>query len=299
MTEATSDHWREYLMEAAGLGIFMISACVFTTAIEHPGSPVRQGISNAFLRRILIGVAMGLTAIGLIYSPWGKQSGAHLNPSVTITFYRLGKLTRADALFYVLAQFLGADVGVLVSTFFLGHWISHPAVNYAVTVPGFGGARVAFMAEFAISFVLMTVILFVSNSATFPAFTGILAGILVATYISLEAPLSGMSMNPARTFGSALSAQVWKGWWIYFTAPPIGMLAAAEFYQRLHGAHRVLCAKLHHQNDKRCIFHCGYRQMIIPSLEDVLAQPSEQGSLLLGLNRNSYVTKSVLMGRRK
>jgi aquaporin Z len=268
MLEALRDHWPEYLMEAAGLGIFMISACVFTSAIEHPGSPIRQWIANAYVRRIIVGAGMGLTAIGLIYSPWGKQSGAHLNPSVTITFFRLGKLTRPDAFFYVLAQFVGAVVGVLLSAFFLKHWISHPAVNYAVTIPGPKGARAAFAGEFVISFLLMTVILFISNSRTFPALTGVVSGILVATYISLEAPLSGMSMNPARSFGSALFSQIWNGWWIYFTAPPIGMLAAAEFYRRIRGVNGVVCAKLHHQNDRRCIFHCGYRKMVTPSLQD-------------------------------
>ena len=260
MLGALRHHWPEYLMETAGLGMFMISACVFTTVIEHPGFPIRQQIASAFIRRIIIGAGMGLTAVGLIYSPWGKQSGAHFNPSVTVTFLRLGKLAPPDALWYVLAQFLGADAGVLVSTFALKHWISHPAVNYAATVPGPKGESVAFAAEFVISFVLMTVILFVSNGSRFPAFTGVLAGVLVATYISLEAPLSGMSMNPARTLGSALFSQVWKGWWIYFTAPPVGMLAAAEFYRRLRGANGVVCAKLHHQNDKPCIFHCGFRQ---------------------------------------
>lgn len=260
MEQAHSDHWREYLMEAGGLGLFMVSACAFTTLLEHPGSPVRQWIHNTFLRRTIIGVGMGFTAIGLIYSPWGKQSGAHLNPSVTITFLRLGKLTRTDAFFYVLAQFAGAGAGVFVSTVLLRHWISHPAVNYAVTIPGSAGTTAAFAAEFVISFFLMTVILFVSNSRSFPALTGVFAGILIATYISLEAPLSGMSMNPARTFGSALSSRVWKEWWIYFTAPPIGMLAAAELYREVRGANGVICAKLHHQNDKRCIFHCGFRQ---------------------------------------
>src|SRR6516165_1999860 len=136
MEQKQSDHWREYLMEAGGLGIFMISACVFTVLIEHPGSPVRRWIDNGFLRRMIIGVGMGLTAIGLIYSPWGKQSGAHLNPSVTITFFRLGKLARGDALFYVLAQFAGAVAGVAVSAFLLKPGISHTAVNYAITVPG-------------------------------------------------------------------------------------------------------------------------------------------------------------------
>jgi len=88
------------------------------------------------------------------------------------------------------------------------------------------------------------------------------AGILVATYITFTAPLSGMSMNPARTFGSALPAHVWTHLWIYCTAPLLGMLAAAEVFLRRHGAHRVLCAKLHHQNTKRCIFTPGgYQQL--------------------------------------
>jgi len=263
-----SDHWREYLMEAGGLGLFMVSACVITTLLEYPASPVRQWLGNAFLRRSIIGVGMGLTAIGLIYSPWGKQSGAHLNPSVTVTFLRLGKLSRTDAFFYVLAQFVGAYVGVLVSSIFLGQGISDPAVNYAATVPGPAGTTVAFVAECAISFLLMTIILFVSNSKSFPALTGVFAGILVATYIILEAPLSGMSMNPARTVGSALSSNVWNGWWIYFTAPPMGMLAAGELYLKLRGSSSIICAKLHHQNDKRCIFRCGFRESVTPGSQD-------------------------------
>jgi len=246
-------------MEAGGLGLFMISACVLTTLIEHPGSPLRQWISNAPVRRMIIGLGMGLTAIGLIYSPWGKQSGAHLNPCVTVTYLRLGKLTGTDALFYVLSQFAGAAAGMLVSAVLLKHWISHPAVNYAVTVPGSSGTLAAFTAELLISFFLMTLILFASNSKSFPAFTGILAGILIAAYITLEAPLSGMSMNPARTAGSALLSHVWKEWWLYFTAPPIGMLAAAELYRWRRGLSGVTCAKLHHQNEKRCIFRCGFR----------------------------------------
>ncbi len=272
MAEATRDHWREYLMEAGGLGAFMISACVFTAAIEHPSSLIRQWIDNVLVRRMIIGIGMGLTAIGLIHSPWGKQSGAHLNPSVTITFLRLGKLARTDAFFYVIAQFVGADAGVLVSGVFLRRWISHPAVNYAVTVPGPAGTAAAFAAELIISLLLMTVILFVSNSKSFPTLTGILAGILIATYITLEAPLSGMSMNPARTLGSALSSHVWKEWWVYFTAPPIGMLTAAELHLRLRGASGVICAKLHHQNNKRCIFHCGFRQTTTATSEEELIQ---------------------------
>ena len=251
-------HWPEYLMEAAGLGIFMLSACVFATLLHHPTSPVAQVIQPPLLRRFLIGLTMALTAISIIYSPWGKQSGAHLNPSVTLTFFRLGKVTPCDALWYVLAQFVGGILGVVLAAILLRHFIADPNVNYVVTVPGRFGPWVAFVAEVLISFVLMSVVLRMSNNRTLNRFTGLCAGFLVATYITLEAPLSGMSMNPDRTFGSAWSAQVWSALWIYFLAPSLGMLLAAELYVRWHGAHRVLCAKLHHHNTRRCIFHCSY-----------------------------------------
>lgn len=246
-------HWPEYAMEAALLGIFMVSACAFTVLLEHPGSAVHALLPEPMLRRLLIGVAMGLTAIALIYSPWGKQSGAHFNPSVTVTFFRLGKIARGDALAYVIAQCLGAIVGVQLAAWALGVWVADPSVTFAVTVPGPSGIAVAFGAELAISFVMMSVVLVVSNSA-YARCTGAVCGLLVAVYITFEAPLSGMSMNPARTLGSAVAARVWTAWWIYFTAPPLGMLLAAEVYTALNGA--VDCAKLHHQNSKRCIF-CG------------------------------------------
>jgi aquaporin Z len=264
MGDALRRHWPEYLMEAAGLGVFMVSACVFGALLEHPASPFRQAIDSGLVRRGLMGIAMGLTAVGIIYSPWGKQSGAHINPSVTLTFFRLGKVEPWDALFYVLAQFVGGLAGVVLSAAVLGAVLAHPSVNYVVTVPGPRGTGVAFLAELAISFVLMSVVLIATNTVNLGRFTGLFAGLLVATYITVEAPLSGMSMNPARTMGSALPGDVWTALWIYFTAPPLGMLLAAEAYLRVRGAHRVFCAKLDHYNDKRCIFRCNFEALIQP-----------------------------------
>ncbi|PYN53586.1 MAG: hypothetical protein DMD94_17965 [Candidatus Rokuibacteriota bacterium] len=255
---AARQHWPEYLMEAIGLGLFMLSACLFVTLLEHPNSPLRQTVMDPFLRRIPMGLAMGLTAVGLIYSPWGQRSGAHLNPSVTLTFWRLGKVAHWDAFFYVTAQFVGAIVGVGVGAAILDAWLADPAVSYAATVPGAGGVGVAFVAEFFISFLLMTVVLTVSNRPGLNRFTGLCAGALVASYIVFEAPLSGMSMNAARTVGSAVYAQVWTALWVYFIAPLLGMLAAAQLYVATQGMQRVLCAKLHHDNPQRCIFRCSY-----------------------------------------
>src|SRR5215510_9182440 len=103
MYNALRQHWLEYLMEAAELGLFMLSACTFGVLLEYPGSPVRQALTEPLLRRFLMGLAMALTAIGIVYSPLGKQSGAHFNPSVTVTFFRLGKVAPSDAFFYVIA----------------------------------------------------------------------------------------------------------------------------------------------------------------------------------------------------
>lgn len=258
MGNALRRHWPEYLMEGAGLGLFMLAAGFFGTLLEYPGSPVHQAISQPWLRRMLMGLLMGLTAIAIIYSPWGKQSGAHINPSVTLTFLRLGKVEPWDAFFYMLAQFTGGVVGLLLIAAALGAPLAHPSVNYVATLPGERGPVPAFIAEVFISFLLMSVVLHVSNVPAFNRYTGLFAGALVATYIALEAPVSGMSMNPARTFASALPGKLWMWMWIYFTAPPLGMLLAAETYVRFKGVHKVYCAKFHHENDKRCIFRCRY-----------------------------------------
>ena len=258
MADAFKEHWPEYLMEAAELGLFMFSACAFTVFLYHPSSPVAQTIHDGVLRRLMMGMAMGSTAIAIIFSPLGKRSGAHFNPSVTWTFFRLGKIAAWDAAFYTLFQFAGGIAGVMLASFTLGKLVAHQSVNYAATVPGPNGPMVAFLAEILISFLLMSVVLAVSNTKRLARWTGIFAGALVATYITPESPISGMSMNPARTFGSAVGARVWMSLWIYFIAPPVGMLLAAEVYGRLNVGAAIACAKLHHHNNKRCIFRCNF-----------------------------------------
>jgi len=253
-----TEHWPEYAIEASCIGLFMISACSFGVLLFHPDSQVARVIHNQFLLRVVMGLAMGTTAVTLIYSPFGKRSGAHMNPSTTLTFLRLAKIGPVDAFFYMVSQFAGAITGVGIARLALDFRLSHPSVNYVVTLPGPHGQWWAFAAEMGITFVLMSVILRVSNMPKWNRYTGLLAGLLVVVYISIEAPISGMSMNPARSVGSAFSAANWTAIWIYFIAPPLGMLLGAELYVRQHGIAQVFCAKLHHDNDERCIFRCTY-----------------------------------------
>jgi aquaporin Z len=254
--ESIKSHWPEYLIEAWALGMFMVSAALFTTLFEYPGSSASQSIENADLRRALIGIAMGVTAVALIYSPWGQRSGAHMNPAVTLSFLTLGKIRCWDAVCYVAAQFAGALAGVLLALVMLGNAFASPPVSHVVTLPGPRGPLVAFLAEMSISAVMMVTVLAVSSSARLARYTGVIAGTLVALFIAFEAPLSGMSMNPARSFGSAVPEMVWRDIWIYFTAPPAGMLAVALAWRY---ACRVPapCAKLMHGDNVPCI-HCGY-----------------------------------------
>ena len=261
MIRALREHWPEYLMDGALLGLFMISACGFAVLLEHPDSPAPQAIANPAFRRALGGIAMGLTNIALIYSAWGRRSGAHMNPAVTLTFLSRGKVKPWDALFYIVAQFVGGFAGVLIAKLALGGAVAHDAVNHAATVPGPAGAWVAFAAEAIIACGLMLMVLTVSNTPL-ARFTGCVAGLLVALYITFEAPFSGMSMNPARTFASALPSGIWTALWVYFTAPFLGMFGAAMLYGRFASAPHAGCAKMHHSRRHRCIF-CGHPGRVI------------------------------------
>ena len=324
-------HWPEYLMEAGESGVYLFSACAVATLLWHPASPIQRYLGSDAVRRMLMGLAMGATIIAIVLSPWGKQSGAHFNPAVTFTFYRLKKVALWDAVFYCAAQLLGAVAGVALASLVLEGAPAHKAIRYAATLPGVYGDTIAFVAELAISFILMAAILFTSNhedlapythyfaaqflgavsgvalasfvlqgapgdeavryAATTPGiygdtiafvaelaisfilmsailfasnhevlapYTHYFAAILVAPYIAFESPLSGMSTNPARTFGPALYANYWHALWIYFIGPPLGMLAAAEVFVLARERKGPYCAKLHHHNGKRCIFrHSG------------------------------------------
>ena len=132
----------------------------------------------------------------------------------------------------------------------------YPKVNYVVTVPGPQGILVALLAEVGISFLLMLTVLTVSNLPRVKTWLGVIMGVLVTLYITFESPLSGMSMNPARTFASALPAHVWTAGWVYFLVPPLAMLLAAEAYGLWRPT--TACAKMRHDGGVRCIF-CDYQ----------------------------------------
>ncbi len=229
--EALRQHWPRYLMEGAQLGIFMAVALYLALALEHPGSRLHWAIARPLLRRFLFGLGIGITVVILIYSSWGRQSGAQFNPAVTLSMLRLQRIQPWDAFFYIIAQFIGGWLGLVLAAAPFPKASAHKDVNYVVTAPGTKGAAVAFAAEFLISFILMATLRLVHHNDLTKPYLGYVAGFLLLVYITFEAPFSGMSLNPARSVASAIPARSWKAIWIYFAAPIPAMLLAAELFQ--------------------------------------------------------------------
>jgi aquaporin Z len=236
----------------------MISACVFDVLLFDPAWHAMSLFPSAAFRRLLMGITMGGTAVLIIHSPMGKRSGAHFNPAITLTYFRLGKIGWEDAVYYVVFQFVGGVFGVGVAALFLGRSLAVPEVEYVVTVPGRWGATGAFLAELFMAMLLMGTVLLVSNRPSIARYTSYCVGVLIVFYVLVFGPVSGFSINPARTTGSAVFAHVWTGWWLYFIAPLPGMMGAAEMYVRAQGADQILCAKLHPDPSYPCPFLCCY-----------------------------------------
>jgi aquaporin Z len=236
MLETFKRHWREYLMEAFGLVGFVLGAGCLAVFLEHPDFPAMKGAfggeADAIWRRVPLGIIMGAYIAVVIYL-FGEKSGAHINPATTWAFFRLGKINFTNSVFYTLAQFAGAVAAALVLKFALGGWFAHPLIDFAVTKPmPPHGSMSAFVAEFIISFVLMFVVLIFISSKRLEKYAAIVTGVLIALYLIFEMPFSGMSLNPARSFAAAFAANKWEHLWIYFVAPPVAMLLAAEIFER-------------------------------------------------------------------
>lgn len=223
-------NWKHYLQEALGLAIFMISACFFGAMLFSEKSAWHQAIPNGLMKNVLMGIAMGATALFIFYSPFTSPSGSQINPAVTLTFLRLDKMCRYDAMFFVLFQFIGGTIAVFSMQSIMGRVLTDAPVNSAATLPGKAGIVGAAVTELMIAFITMSMVLFTSGNNKLKKYTRVFAACLVSIWVLVAAPMSGFGMNPARSFASALPAGIWTSFWIYLIIPLAGMLLAAEFY---------------------------------------------------------------------
>jgi aquaporin Z len=246
-----------YASELAGTALMLfvgVSAVAFMWA---PGSPVPV-VENGALRRLLTGIMFAAGGTAVVYSPLGQISGGHLNPAVTLGFWRLGKIPTRDGVVYVVAQFAGAFAGAYAAGVAWGPLTA--GVDYAITVPGphyhWAGALAA---ETLITFLLVFTIFVCVNKPRIASRTGLIAGILVALLVMIEAPVTGASLNPARSLGPAILAANYDRLWVYFAGPLAGALVAAAAYRGQWGPPTV-CAKLYHTERYPCPFEsCSYR----------------------------------------
>ncbi len=230
MKASFKKNWIHYLQEAFGLAIFMTSACFFSALLGGHDASFHLTIQNSALHNLVMGVLMGCTALFIFYSPFTAPSGSHINPAVTITFLRLNKMCKWDALFYIIFQFIGGTISVYIIAALLGNVLTTSPVNYAATIPGKFGVGAAAITEYIIAVIMMTMVLFTSGNSTLKKYTRIIAGCFVCLYVIFAGPVSGFGMNPARSFASAFPAHIYTAFWIYMFIPFAGMLSAAELF---------------------------------------------------------------------
>jgi aquaporin Z len=213
--------WQTYLSELIGTALLVGVGLSFVILNFGTGSPIAAILPSAGLRRLITGFLFGATGASIAISPVGKISGAHINPIVTLAFRINGKLTTRDTIGFILAQFIGAVVGCFPLLFWGNEGRS---IAFGGTTPGNG-----YTIWDALGGEIITTIGLIVGLFTFLGhlklrrFTPLLFPFLYAFMVWLEAPVSGTSTNPARSFGPSVVSGVWSGWWIYFVGPLIGM----------------------------------------------------------------------------
>lgn len=252
-------------MESAETAALMIGVCFAGSYVYRRASPLEMLPRS--LAAAIMGTLVATVALLIVWSPFGRRTGAHFNPALTFTYYCLGFIHRWDAIFYILSQFIGGLAGVLFSKEVLGNLLSMPPVSYVATIPGNYGTWGAFFAVFIFAGITMGAILSASNRAGFTGVTPLLVAGLTILFYGLSPSLSGFSVNPARSFSSALFALLWDSLWVYFVGPCCGMLTAAMLYLQWPGSPPIYCAKVLHDDTSVCPFNCRFAQLIQVALD--------------------------------
>jgi aquaporin Z len=262
-----------YACEFLGTAVMLFVGVSAVALLWGSGSPIAP-IENEVLRRFVTGLLFAGGATAVVYSPLGQKSGGHINPAVTLAFWRLGKFPARHVVPYVLAQIAGAIAGVAAAVAALGDLVGR--VQYAATAPGQGWTWMgALTAEVICTFALVFLIFVCVNKPAVAARTGLLAGALVVLLVTIEAPISGTSVNPARSAAPALFVPLVRDQWIYVAGPFAGALLAVDVYRRKRGGSTV-CAKLYHTAAYPCPFEtCGYR---IAKAGEVVMREGETGT---------------------
>ncbi len=243
-----------YLSEMAGTGLLVMIGLSFVIIDFGSGSKIVMLIPDSGLRRLITGFLFGLTGALIAVSPFGRESGAHINPVVTMAFYLKKKIRASHAAGYVVFQLVGAVLGALP----LLMWGQTGAsVNFGATLPGKDyGVWQAVLGESVTTFALISALFFFLSHKRTQRFTPFLFPVLYAVMVYIEAPVSGTSTNPARSLGPVVISWNWHDWWIYWLGPVIGTLIAIGVHRLpLLNRFEIIIAKIYHfEHDPYGIF---------------------------------------------
>jgi aquaporin Z len=246
--------WTIYLSEAVGTALLLAVGLSVVILDFGTGSPMVSLLPDAALRRAITGFLFGSTGALIAVSPIGKESGAHINPVVTLAFWLMGKLRPGHAVGYILAQLAGAIAGSLP---LLAWGAMGRSIDFGATLPGSGyGPGLAILGETVTTFALIIGLFLFVRHPRLRAFTPLLFPFLYAVMVLLEAPVSGTSTNPARSLGPAVVSGAWHDWWVYWIGPLLGMVLAIILYRTSWlRSLEIEVAKLYHfEHDPHHVF---------------------------------------------
>jgi len=289
-----------YLAEFAGTALMLFFGVSAVSFLWGAGSPVPVNW-NPVIHRLLSAMLFAGGATAVVYSPLGQRSGGHLNPAITLAFWKAGKVPTRDAVIYGVVQLVGGLLGAYAAGAALGPQTA--SVRFAATLPGPGYSLAGVLAvEIFVTFLLVFTIFACVNKPRLAPKSGLIAGILMSILVTMGAPVSGASLNPARTFGPAVMSSSYHALWIYFAGPGLGALLAVAAYRGQWGPD-VVCAKLFHTASYPCPFEtCNYR--LVSAGETVMeaGDPGDEAYVVergaLEVRRGSLVgTNAVSLAR--
>jgi aquaporin Z len=235
-----------FLSEFIGTALLLTIGLSIVIFFWGKGSPITRLIPNQSLRRAVNGFLFGCTGCAITLSKVGKISGAHINPAVSIAFWIRGKMKTKALLGYIVSQMLGAVVGCLP----LLLWGTQGgSIDYGNTVPAYGlGA--AFIGEMITTAALIIIIFVFVGSKNLRHYTPYTMPFLYSVMVCIEAPFSGCSTNPARSFGPAVISNVYTAYWLYWLAPVAGVIIVTGFFRvfRLYEYYRIEAARVSYHN---------------------------------------------------
>jgi aquaporin Z len=239
--------WRLFFCELSGTAVLVLVGLSCVIGMFGTGSPMTQLIPSEGLRRLITGFLFGTTGASIALSLVGKESGAHINPAVTMVFWLFRKLDGRTAVVYVLGQLAGGVLGALP---LLAFGARGRSVAFGATLPGAGySIQAVLLGEIVTTFTMVSLLCIFIGFRRLRPFTPGIFPPLYAIMVYLEASISGTSTNPARSLGPAVVSGQWQGWWIYWVGPLIGAFLASLVCSFL--AKRITVAKLYHFDTDR------------------------------------------------